>query len=326
MDNKGVSAGDLDLRLNYRGVPNGEVTPPGLTVTTASAAGGQVNPTLTTALGNLGTTTFDFHVFPYTDATSMTAIETALNDQSGRWSAIQMLYGHVFCCYRGTVSQRATFGTGRNSQHVSCLGYYDSPTPAWLEAADWAGAHAIRIRVNPAQGVAEQTLNMLAPPLPSQDSPASRNTLLYDGISTFYVDPAGGTHIDRSVTMYQLNASGAPDNSYLNTNLLFQAAYCARYIQARLTTEFIQPGKILVANGTPIPLGAPAVTPNMIFQAVCAYYAYLASIFLCQNVQTFSQNGYATTGQKGQVLLFLPFDFADQVIQIASLIQFRQST
>ena len=334
-NHKGLALNDIDLRLNYRGSQNGEVTPSGIAVafsnpvsgsTAGTMASGATNPTLTTLLANTGTQTFDFIAFPYTDATSLTAIETFLNDQSGRWSAIQMLYGHAFTAYRGTVSARGTFGNGRNSQHVTCLGYFDSPTAAWIEAADLAGAHAVRIRVNPAQGLSGQALALLPPPVANQDTPGNRNVLLYDGVSTFNVDPAGVSRIDRSITMYQTNASGQIDNSYLSTNLLFQAMYCSRYIQSQLSSQFIASGKILVANGTPIPMGAPATTPNLIFQAVVGIYSYLASIFLVQNPQTFAKNGYATTGQKGQVLLYLPFDFSDQVIQIAALIQFVQST
>lgn len=323
---KGLALNDIDLRVNYRGAQNGEVTPPGITFTITGAVNGATNPTLTTLLANLGTQTFDFIAFPYTDTTSLTAIEAFLNDQAGRWSAIQMLYGHAFTAFRGTVSARGTFGNTRNSQHVTCLGFYDSPTPAWLEAADWTGAHSVRLRVNPAQGVSGQALGLLPPPVASQDNPGNRNVMLYDGISTFNVDPAGVCRIDRSITMYQTNASGQIDNSYLNTNLLFQAMYASRYIQSQLSTQFIASGKILVANGTPIPMGAPATTPNLIFQAVVGMYSYLSSIFIVQNPQTFAKNGYATTGQKGQVLLYLPFDFADQVIQIAALIQFQQST
>lgn len=334
-NHKGVALNDIDLRVNYRGQQNGEAIPAGLAVafsnaisgtTAGTLSSGATNPTLTTLLSNLGTQTFDFIAFPYTDATSLTAIETFLNDQTGRWSAIQMLYGHAFTAYRGTVSARGTFGTGRNSQHVTCLGYFDSPTPAWLEAADWTGAHSVRLRVHPAQGVTAQALALLPPPVANQDNPGNRNVMLYDGVSTFNVDPAGVSRIDRSITMYQTNASGQVDNSYLNTNIMFQASYCSRYIQSQLSSQFIASGKILVANGTPIPMGAPATTPNLIFQAVVGMYSYLSSVFLVQNPQTFARNGYATTGQKGQVLLFLPFDFSDQVIQVAGLIQFVQST
>jgi phage tail sheath gpL-like len=253
-------------------------------------------------------------------------LQTFLSDSSGRWAAENMLYGHVFAAYRGTFSNQTTFGTGRNDQHASILGFYDSPTPAWLEAADWCAAHVIRLRVNPAQGVSTQSLNLLAPPIASQLDPGERNTLLFDGISTFTVNAANRCQIDRSITTYQSNASGQPDNSYLNTNLMFQAMYAARYISAQITSQFIVPGKILVSNGTPIGPGSPATTPNAMLGSVVAVYAYLASIFIVQNVQKFASNAYATTGTKGQVLMYLPIDFSDQVINVGILVQFQQST
>lgn len=325
-DHKGLAMNDIDIRVNYHGALSGEATPAGVGLTITAMSAGVTNPVLTTALANCGEQPFDFIVTPYTDATSLTAIENFLSDQSGRWSAIEMLYGHAFTAFRGTVSARGTFGNTRNSQHVTCLGFYDSPTPAWLEAADFAGAHAARIRVNPALGLTDQALNLLAPPVASRDTPSSRNVMLYDGISTFFVDAAGQSRIDRSVTMYQTNPSGQIDDSYLNTNLMFQAAYAARYLKSQLTSQFIAAGKILVDDGTPIPPGAPATTPSLILQSAIAIYAYLASVFLVQDVATFARNARASKGQKGQVLLYLPINFSDQVIQIAALIQFIQTT
>ncbi|HEY8685994.1 MAG TPA: phage tail sheath subtilisin-like domain-containing protein [Chloroflexota bacterium] len=332
---KGVALNDIDLRVNYIGAQNNEVLPAGITVafsnpvsgsTAGTLAGGATNPTLTTLTSNLGVQLFDFIACPYNDATSLNALETFLSDQTGRWSAELMQYGHVFYAYRGTVAARGTFGLGRNNQHESVIGYFDSPTPAWLESADWCGAHAIRFKVNPAQGISSQRLNMLAPPLNNQDTPGSRNTLLFDGVSTFNVDAAGICRIDRSITSYTTNASGQPDNSYLNTNIMFQAMYAARYISTQITTQFIDSGKILVSNGTPIPPGAPAVTPNLILGSVIGIYAYLCSIFIVQNPQIFAANATAQTGAKGQVLLYLPIDFSDQVVNVGVLVQFRQST
>jgi phage tail sheath gpL-like len=323
---KGLALNDLDVRLNYIGVQNGEVTPAGVGVAITPLSGGATNPTLTTLLANIGTQLFDFIALPYTDPTSLNALQTFLSDASGRWSAEEMQYGHVFAAYNGTYSARTTFGITRNDQHASILGYYGSPTPAWLEAADWCAAHVIRIRVNPAQGLSTQALGLLAPPLALRDTPGERNTLLFDGISTFTVDAAGICRIDRTITTYQQNPSGQPDNSYLETNLLFQAMYAARYIAAQLTSQFISAGKILVSNGTPIGPGSPATTPNAILGAVFGIYAYLSSIFIVQNPQTFARNATATVGTKGQVLLYLPLDFTDQVVNIAILAQFIQST
>jgi len=332
---KGLAMNDVDLRVNYIGVQNSEVLPAGVTVAfsnpvTGSSAGtfsgGATNPVLTTLLGNLGVQLFDFIACPYSDSASLLALQTFLGDQAGRWSAEEMLYGHVFYAFRGTVSARSTFGVSRNDQHASCIGYFDSPTPAWLEAADWCAVHAVRIKVNPAQGLATQALGLLPPPLLNQDTPGERNTLLFDGISTFTVDAAGVCRIDRTITTYQQNPSGQPDNSYLNTNIMFQAMYAARYIAAQVTSQFIASGKILVVDGTPIPPGSPATTPSAMLGAVIGIYAYLCSIFITQNAAIFARNAYAQPGTKGQVLMYLPIDFSDQVINVGILVQFRQST
>jgi phage tail sheath gpL-like len=323
-NHKGLAAADCDIRLNYRAVRNGEATPAGLTITITAFTGGGTNPVIVPALDNLGTRTFDFIAVPYTDSTSMSAVAALLSDQIGRWSAIEQLYGHAFYAYRGTLSARSTFGVSNNNQHESVLGFYNSPTPAWLEAADWAGAHAAILRTNPAIGVVGQPLGLLPPPLADQDTPAEMNVMLYDGMSTFTVDESGQSRIGRSITTYQANAAGQPDDSYLNTNLLFQAMYVARYLAATTLTQF--QNKILVDDGAAIGPGSPATTPSLIFQAVCGMYAYLASQYVVQNSDTFAKNGYARKGQKGQVLLYLPIDFSDQVIQVAALIQFQQTT
>jgi phage tail sheath gpL-like len=312
------------VRINYRGIANNEVTPPGVTVAFAVGTAGATNPVFTTLFSNLGTTTFDYIAFPYTDTASLTAIEALLSDQSGRWSAIEALYGHVFSAYRGTVSGRSTFGVSNNNQHLSILGYYDSPTAAWVEAADWCGAHAINYRVNPAVGIVGQALNLLPPPLASQDTPGEQNVLLYDGMSTFNVNEAGQSVIDRSITTYQTNQAGQIDDSYLNTGLLFQAMFVARYLAIQVLSQFLN--KILVDDGNIIGPGSPAVTPSLIFQAVCGMYAYLCTQYIVQDSQTFAKNGYAQKGTKGQVLLYLPIDFADAVIQVPALIQFQQTT
>jgi phage tail sheath gpL-like len=330
---KGAAQSDIDVRVNYRGQLGNEALPAGVAVTlpnpvtgtsAGTLSGGATNPTLTTAFANLGIRTFDFIAMPYTDTASMAAVAALLSDQSGRWSAIEALYGHAFYAYRGTVSARNTFGATLNNQHETMLGYFDSPTPAWLEAADWAGAHAAILRTNPALGVVGQPLNMLAPPIANQDTAAEMNVLLSDGMSTFTVDGAGQCRIGRSITTYITNAAGQPDNSYINTNLLFQAMYVVRYIASQILSQY--QNKILVSDGAAIAAGSPATTPSLVFQAVCGIYAYLASQFVVQNPQIFAQNGYAQKGQKGQVLLFLPIDFSDQVIQIAALVAFQQST
>ena len=85
--------------------------PPGVGYTITAMSGGATNPTLTTLLSNLGVQLFDYIDCPYTDTASLNALQAFLSDASGRWSAEQGLFGHVFSAYRGTFSARTTFGT-----------------------------------------------------------------------------------------------------------------------------------------------------------------------------------------------------------------------
>ena len=327
----GVLGNDIDVRFAYRGAQAGEVMPPGLTFVITAMNGGAGTPSLVALLANCTTRPFDLIDLPYTDSNSLAAVKNFLGDQAGRWSAETMLYGHAFAAFGGSLADRTSFGSGVNDQHLSVLGFANgptgSPTPAWLEASDWTAAHMVRLRVNPAQGLTGQVLNLGAPPAPAVDTPGERNVLLGSArLSTFLVGSDNVCRIDRSVTTYKANASGQLDNAYLNTNLLFQAAYAARYINAQLTSMFIDAGKILVSDGAIIGPGSPATTPSHILGAVIAIYGYLCSEFICQNPETFAANARASAGGKGMVLLYLPLDFADQVINIAILAQFTQST
>ena len=107
---------------------------------------------------------------------------------------------------------------------------------------------------------------------------------------------------------------------------MFQAMYAARCIATQITSQFIAPGKILVSNGTLIPPGSLATTPNAMLGAVIAVYAYLASIFIVQKVQTFARNATAGPGTKGKVLMYVPLNSTYQVINVGLLIQFQQTT
>ena len=190
--NKGLCGNDIDVRFNYLGTRGGEATPTGMAATVTAMSGGATNPTLTTALGNLGNTEFDFIACPYSDATSLDALKQLLNDLTGRWSWLSQKYGHVFAAYRGTFGGQTTLGLARNNQHESIMGFYDSPTPPCIWASALAAQVAVSVRADP--GVPLQYLPLMgvsAPPLNSQFTPDIRETLLYDGISTFRVQQDG---------------------------------------------------------------------------------------------------------------------------------------
>jgi phage tail sheath gpL-like len=285
--NVGLAGNDIDLRLNFLGSAGGEVTPVGLTVTIVAMTGGTINPTLTTALANLNSETFDYIVSPYTDAASVAAMTAFMNDTTGRWSWQTQVYGHVFVAYRGTAGALTTFGTALNDPHLSVMGVYDSPSPMWNWSAAMTGAAAVSLRDDP--GLPLQTLQILgvkAPPLQSRFSLSIRNTLLYDGISTFSVDPTGVVSIENMITTYQLNTFGQPDNSYLEVETLFLLMYGLRQLQSMVTTKYAR--KKLAADGTRLVPGANVVTPSTIKADLIAQYREICDDGYYQNPDAFA--------------------------------------
>jgi phage tail sheath gpL-like len=322
-NHKGEAGNDIDIRLNYLGPLGGEYTPQGVTVAITAMANGSANPIITNGLANLSDQTYDFIINPYTDAASLDAVESFLSDYEGRWSWEQMLYGGAFSAYRGTLGELTAFGNSRNDQHASVMGFDDSPDPSWVWASQIGGYCASSLRVDPGLPLQYITTNLKAPPVASRLDIGERNTLLYDGISTFRVNDAGQVIIERMCTTYQENAAGAPDNSYLDVETMYGLMYVARDLTNYLLTRYAR--KKLVSNDTVVLPGSNCVTAAMIQASVVAEYRVLEANGYVQNSDTFAANILSEDAGNGLVKILAPVDLVNQLRQIAILLQFRKS-
>lgn len=322
-DNKGLCGNEIDIRFNYQGTAGGEATPAGLACTIVAMSGGATNPTLTTALGNLGTMTFDFIASPYTDPTSLAAVQQLLNDQTGRWSYNEQLYGHSFNAFAGTFSANTTLGLTRNNQHESIVGFYGSPTPSWIWAAALCAQAAASVRADP--GIPLQSLpllGVLAPPLQSQFLPSQRETLLFDGISTFTV-VQGVVMTENIITTYQTNAQGVPDNSYLEVETMFQLMLEIRTLQSMLSSRYAR--SKLADNGSSPGAGSGLVTPNIIKADIIALYQERQDAGFVQNATAFAQAVVVNknTVNPNRVDILWPGTPVNQMRTFGILVQFR---
>lgn len=206
---KGEAGNGIDLRLNYYD----EQTPAGLTFAIVAMAAGTGNPDLATAIAAMGAEWWNWVVMPYTDAANLTLLETELN---ARWGPMQQKGARAFCAYRGTHAATLTFGNGRNSPHVSCVGSGIAPEPPYIWAAVNAMAASAQLAIDPARQLNTVELTGLkAPARSARWTDTERNLALFDGISTFKVTADGRCLIEKQITMYQVNASGINDTSYL---------------------------------------------------------------------------------------------------------------
>ena len=322
--NKGLAGNEIDLRLNYQGSSSGEVTPTGLTLTLTQMASGATNPTLDTALANLGDEAFDFIVSPYTDTASLNALKNLLNDKTGRWSYSSQVYGHVFAALRGTVSALSTAGNARNNQHETIIGFYNSPSPAWIWAADVAGTAAVALRADPGRPLQTLTLStVLAPPTSSRFILGERNTLLWDGISTFMVGSDGTVAIENLITTYQLNAFGAADDSYLQVETLFLLIFVLRAQRSLVTSKYSRVK--LAANGTRFAPGSAIVTPNTIRADLIAQYGEMEFNGYVQDAESFAKGLIVekNSANPARVDVLWPGTLINQLRIFALLAQFR---
>lgn len=324
--NKGLCGNEIDIRFNYYGTPNGEATPTGLQSTITAMTGGATNPStaLIAALGNLGSMPFDFILSPYTDAASMNAVQQLLNDQTGRWSWQSQLYGHAFMAYSGTFGSLTTLGGTVNDQHKTILGFSGSPTPSWLWAAALCAQTAVSVRADPGVPLQEMPLNgVLAPPLASQFLPNMRETLLYDGISTFTVQQDGTVETENIITTYQKNAQDVADDSYLELETMFQLMLEIRTLQAMLSSKYSRCK--LADNGTRPAAGSNLVTPNILARDIIALYQERADLGFVQNADTFATQLVVNknTVNPDRVDILWPGTPVNQMRTFATLVQFR---
>jgi phage tail sheath gpL-like len=336
--NKGSMGNQGTLLLSPLGTSAGQGQPgttnaPGITATITAATGGTTDPTIATALANLPDMPFDFIVCPYNDTTSLNACQAFLGDAAGRWNWSVQLFGGVFTAKGGSLSTRTTWSVARNDQHASAIGAYGSPSPDWNWATDFAAASAVSLRADPTIPVgglqAGVALNVMAPPLAQRDPFTARETLLFDGMSTYKVDNSGVVRVDRAITTYQFNGQGAPDNSYLSLNVPYQLMAYIRVVETMLGSQFNQ--MKLVANGSRIPPGSRMCTALTILASVIAQYKAIcnngipgAPAGLCQNPAAFAAAAQGENQGGGVVALLLPVQLGNQLIAITMNVQFTQ--
>ena len=320
---KGEAFNLIDVRTNYLGTAGGEFDVPGVTLTITPMSGGTGNPGIGGALANLSDHPFDFIITPYTDTSNLDALKAFLADDVGRWSWEQMIYGGAFSAYKGTLGECTAFGNGRNDQHMSIVAFNDSPDPPWIWAAEMGAASAASLRVDPGLPLQYINTTLKAPPIAARWTLGERNTLLYDGMSTFRTGDDGTVIVERMATNYQKNAAGATDNAYLDVETMYGLMFVARDLSNYLLTRYAR--KKLVSDQTMILAGSNCVNAPMIRASVIAEYRAMESAGYVQNSREFARNVVVENGGNGLVKILAPVDLVNQLRQIAILLQFRKS-
>lgn len=268
--NKGTPGNDIDIRLNYN---LGEAIPAGLTAVIVAMASGATDGSISGAITAIGGTQYNTICSAYRASASLSLIEAELLT---RWGPMQQIEGIVFAATGGpnstdaTTGAMATYGLARNSFNSCVMGIGSSPTPTFIWAAVVGAVSAAEYAIDPFRPFNTLLLPGVLPPAKnSLIIRADRNTLLFDGISTYTVDKSGACLCDRLITTYQ-TTNGFADASYLDI-MTPRGLAALRYTQrARIAIKF--PRSKLAADGTEFGPGQPIVTPSLIKSELIALF------------------------------------------------------
>lgn len=321
---KGESGNDIAVQMNRLGKTNGEFTPAGLTVAVTAMASGAGTPDQVDALAALGDEPFEFICLPWTDTTTLDAWKLAMDDSAGRWSWAKQLFGHVYSAKRGTIGTLVAAGQARNDQHVTIQGVEQGvPQPVWQVAAALAARTAAFISADasrPTQSGAMPGID--AAPASGRFTLTERQSLLSYGVGTAYFE-GGSMRIQRSITTYQKNAYGQPDNSYLDSETMHQSAFIIRRLQGVITSKYGR--HKLASDGTRFGAGQPIVTPSTIRGELIAQYGKLENEGHVENAELFAEHLVVErdNNDPSRVNVLFPPDYINGLRVFALLNQFR---
>lgn len=314
----GVAAGKIDLRHSYQ---VGEQLPSGVTVTVTAMSGGAGDPDIAALVAALPDEKYDTIAFPYTDATSLTAIEDELAD---RFGPMRALAGVAFTATNGSFGAAGTLGNTRNSPHLSILSSLGSPSPEW----DWAAAAAMvaarEANLDPARPLQTvQLTGLLAPVSSARLQQSERNLLLYDGISTTVVNPSGRVAVERLITTYKLSAQGAADTAYLDVTTLAVLDYLRYDVVTRFQTKY--PRHKIADDGVQVAPGQAVITPSVARAELIAIARGWEQLGLVESVDDFKADIIAARNAQdpSRLDLFIPPDLINALRVVAAQIGFR---
>ncbi len=277
---KGATGNDIDLRVNYA---SDDALPQGLHVACAAMSNGAGAPEMDGVISIFGDTWWKAMACPWLAKSERDVLEEWLDTQFG---PLRQQECQVFGAFRGTLAQTSAFGNAGNSELVSVMALGASPSNPWDMAAAYALTAATSLADDPARPL--QTLELTGIKAPAREdrwNMEERNILLFDGMATYMVASDDTVQIEREVTMYQKNAWGVADPSYLDVQTPATLGYWRYAVRSRITQKF--PRCKLADDGTRYGAGQAVVTPSVIRAELVALHAELEEKGLLENAAAF---------------------------------------
>lgn len=321
---KGLVGNVFDMRDSFN---DGEALPAGVAlayVAMGTATAGTTNPSLTNLIAAMAALWFQIWAHPYTDATSLTAIETEL---ASRFGPTRQQDGLAITSTSGVYSTLTTLGTGRNSPSSTIIAQPGAVplTPPPEFAAEVAALVAAAGQADPARPF--QTLAMshaIAPPESDQFTFDERNTFLYDGIATTRRGPGGVVQLERVITTYQKNGAGAADTAYLDATTVLTLLYLRWSFRTRMQTKY---PRHKLADDSPSKQygsGQAIMTPSLGKAEAVTWFEDMMDLGLVEDLAQFKRDLLVlrNAGDPSRLDFLLPPNLINGLDVVAAQVQF----
>lgn len=315
---KGSCGNEINIQHSY--YPD-EKLPAGVGLTITQLSGGTGEPNYADLWAALDDTHYKLMLIPYTASAVRANVETELE---GRANSTRQIPSFAVCsAYRGTLANGQTLVNGENSEFLAIPVIPDIPCPGYEWTAALIKRAAAKAARDPARPFQRTIIDeVLAPKKGLLWS--ERNALLRDGGTSVDVNDFGEMILDRLVTTYTENSSGAPDESYKDANTLFIAEYIRSTTRNFLLTNY--PDYKLAKDGTRFGPGQAVVTPLIIKADMLGLFREWETIGLVEDAKDFLENLVVEIDgtDPNRLNVLLPPNFINQFRVGAIKLQFRR--
>jgi phage tail sheath gpL-like len=293
-----------------------------LTLTITEPTGGSTAPTLTALISAMGDTWYHVLANPYTDSTSLAAIEAEL---ARRYGPMIMEDGVAITSASGSMATLAALGDTRNSKHSVIVAQAGDNvlTEPCVFSAGCAGVVAYYAAIDPSRPL--QTLSVagvVAPADADLFTNDERNLLLWDGVATTRVAAGGVVQLERMITTYQESATGAPDTAFLDLSTVLSLMYARYSFRVRIANRY--PRHKLANDGTRFGAGQAVMTPKLMRAECCGWFRELENIGILEGFDQFKADLVVerNVSDPNRIDVLLSPDLINQLIVMAAKIQF----
>lgn len=287
---KGLAGNDLPIHLADLAQRPDERLPVGVGLTFSGGgylAGGSGNPDVAGVLAQIEPDHFDYVFSICSDDYNL---DQQREDWKARWGPLRQQWGVGFTVMRGSPVELHTMGGFRNSPYMSSPGLLTgSPVPGYLRGIHYAACCAWSLSQNPARPLHGLQLAGEEEYGPAVRLPwADKQTLLTAGISLVEPHPATGqVQIANTITFYQTNAFGDPDDSWHDLQTPAIMAYICLRFRHYANTNWLQP-RLLFANDDDR-VDAPHITPKRAHAQLVTEYGAMVREGVVNDIPGFAE-------------------------------------